>query len=108
MGWDSLVFSNEIFHSKQDIYLKFSRSRHTQLPTPALQETQENKDGLQPESATEAGACLREESLRCRRGEEAVGASVVIDGNTGKTFNDEALKAVLHDSSLRLSTANAE
>jgi len=92
---DSSLFSNEIFHSKQDIYifLKFSRSRHTQLPTPALQETQENKDGLQPESATEAGACLREESLRCRRGEEAVGASVVIDGNAGKTFNDEALKA---------------
>ena len=48
-----------------------TRSRHPGLPTAALPQAKENKDGVQPVPAAEARARLREEPLRHRGGEEA-------------------------------------
>lgn len=64
-----------------------SRSRHTRLSPPAIQEAEENKDGLQPQSVAEAGARVREKSLRRRRGEEAAGAGALVDGNAGNILH---------------------
>lgn len=59
------------------------RSRHFRLPAATLQETEENKDCLQPESVAETGARVREESLRRGRGKEAIGTGVIVNGDTG-------------------------
>lgn len=61
-----------------------SRSRHTRLSSPAIQETEENKDSLQSQPVAEVGARFREKSLRRRRRKEAAGAGAVVDGNTGE------------------------
>ncbi|GBO30767.1 hypothetical protein AVEN_94027-1, partial [Araneus ventricosus] len=47
------------------------RSRWSRFPTASLSQTEEDPDGVFPLSASEVGARLREEPLRCRGGKKA-------------------------------------
>lgn len=76
-----------VIKARKDISSPVSRrSGHPWFPLTTVPQTEEDQDGVQPQSAAKAGTRFRKESLRSWRRKEAAGAVAEFDRNTGQSM----------------------
>lgn len=68
------------------MFILFSRSRYSRVPSSTLQKTKEDTNGVQSIAATQIGTRFREKPLRRRCGKKTVGAVIVANGNAGESI----------------------